>query len=346
MKKNTVNLLIILAVIVLMHLIFVLIFMSSGSAQPEDTTPPPEPTVIFPEKVSNTLTSPAPVQKKTPDRGNTSTINFDYSNAVLSVPGIKEIKEIRSGILVDPQTGKVLWAKNATSPVPVASMSKMMTLLLALEKLKANMLISLDTDVEVSASSTKVKPTIAGLKSGSNVKMDMLLQTMIVRSANDAAELTAEFFGDGNTTKFIDEMNQRALQLGMKHGRFHNAHGLPAENSANDNAGSCEDMVILAMALLKHPEAIDWVKLTGVNFVQSGHSPVYLASRNRLLKSCPGVKGVKTGYTRNAGSCVTTLCRRNGKELIAVIAGARSYRYRDAAAAKLFDWGFSQLDGR
>ncbi|MBN2641250.1 MAG: D-alanyl-D-alanine carboxypeptidase [Victivallales bacterium] len=346
MKKNTVNLLIILAVIVLMHLVFVIIFISSGPARPEVITPPPEPTVIFPEKISETPRSPAPVQKKTPDRANTSTVNFDYSDTVHSVPGINEIKKIRSGILVDPQTGKVLWAKNATSPVPIASMSKMMTLLLALEKLKANILISLDTDVEVSVSSTKVQPTIAGLKSGSSIKLHMLLQTMIIRSANDAAELTAEFFGNGSAEKFIDDMNQRALQLGMKHTRFSNAHGLPAPNSANDNTGSCENMVILAMTLLKHPEAAEWVKMTGVDFVQSGHPPVHLASRNRLLKSCPGVEGIKTGYTRNAGSCVTTLCKRNGKELIAVIAGAKSYRYRDAAAAKLFDWGFSQLDGK
>lgn len=223
----------------------------------------------------------------------------------------------------------------------------MMTLLLAIERLDSDSNINLDTPVEVSRNAINVKPTRAGLLAGERIPLELLLKAMIVKSANDAAEVTAEFFGGGKREEFIRMMNERAARLNMKSAVFFNPHGLPGKAAKLDNMGSCEDMGRLGMELMRYPLAREWVAIRSFKFRdgEAKGGPVELYSHNYLLnpRVCPGGNGIKTGFTSRAGFCVAASCERDGKTLIAVLAGSPSSKERNLLAAKLFDWGFARL---
>ena len=255
------------------------------------------------------------------------------------------MSDVRNGILVDVNTGNVLWSLAPGEAVPIASMTKMMTLLVALDLINAKN-IPMSQLVAVSKTAVLVKPTIAGLKPDDQFPLGILLQSMIVKSANDCAMTVAEFFGDGNAAKFMEAMNQKATELGMRHSAFFNPHGLPSKTSKTDNRASCEDLAILALALTKYPEAREWVALREVTFAEDGpKGPIRFRNHNHLLnsKQCPGVDGIKTGFTQRAGFCITASCERNNRRLIAVVAGCSSQRSRDELVKKLFNWGYKRL---
>ncbi len=358
MKRSTITLLIILSVIALLHFMFLYVFMWSGTTEDKKTEPVPElipePTVIMPDGKTYApkkpvraapSATPAPVLPSRSTASSKPSTHLDYSKTVYSTRLFPGLKYVKYGILYDPSTNKVLWARNAKKSVVIASMSKMMTLLLALEKLKANPKLNMNTIVKVTPSSTRVSPTIAGLKPGETISMELLLKSMIIKSANDSAELTAEVFGNGNAGNFISAMNRRAIELGMTKTSFSNPHGLPTRNG-DDNRASCEDLIILANKLLKHPEARKWVATKYMDFRKNSKGQMLrFKNHNHLLenKSCPGVNGIKTGYTRRAGSCLAASCKRGNHELICIAAGCPSYKDRDKAVMLLFKWGFKRL---
>ncbi len=367
MKRSTITLLIILSVIALLHFLFLYVFMWSGTA--EDSKPDkvpelvPEPKVILPGGKAITpkktvraapAAKPAQVATTTPaipkapaalSAPQKPSADLDYSKTVYSTQLFPGLKYVKAGILYDPSTNKVLWARNAKKSVYIASMSKMMTLLLALERLKATPGLNLSSMVTVTPSSTRVSPTIAGLKAGETISLKLLLKSMIVKSANDSAELTAEVFGNGKAGNFITAMNLYAAKLGMTQSSFTNPHGLPAKNG-DDNRASCEDLVILAKELMKHPEARIWVAAKYMDFRKNSNGDALrFKNHNHLLenKNCPGINGIKTGYTRRAGSCIAASCKRGKSELICIVTGCPSYKDRDKAVMLLLQWGFHQL---
>lgn len=243
---------------------------------------------------------------------------------------------------MDVDTGRVLWSLNPHRAVPIASMSKMMTLLVALETIEFHH-IPLSRTVTVSNSAVQVTPTIAGLRPKDQLTLASLLQSTIVKSANDCAQMTAEFFGGGKAAPFIAAMNRKAKALGMSQAVFFNPHGLPAQQN---NRASCEEMVRLGTALMQHPLAREWVSRQKITFTKKGAKSVLFYNHNRLLKSkqCPGVNGIKTGFTQRAGFCITANCERDNHHLMAVVTGCPSQRDRDSLVKKLFNWGFRRLD--
>lgn len=258
-----------------------------------------------------------------------------------SVPH-ENANEIRTGILVDADTGRVLFELNSQEPVPIASMTKMMTALLAFEEVEDNPDLSFDTMIQVTNDAYKIGGSQVWLDPRESFSLRELLISIMVKSANDSAYLVGEYIAGGNMPLFVKRMNTRAKELHMGSARFLNAHGLTS-NSLN-NLSSCEDLVYLAEALLKYDRAIEWANMPLYTFRASSDKPTILRNHNQLVVTSPGVDGLKTGYTRDAGFCVTATCKRDGRRLIAVVTGFLSEKRRNDFTARLFDWGFEQIE--
>ncbi len=262
---------------------------------------------------------------------------------------LKGTDVVKNGILVDMDNMTVLWAKNETKTVPIASMTKIMTMLLAYEIAYDNHSpYSLSSKIPVTMSAVNTEPSKVYLKIGEVFTLKELLMACAVRSANDAAEQVANHLGGGDTNKFVQEMNQRAIELGMNSTLFSNPHGLPAKTSSKDNHSSMEDLVRLCKEFRTHEELVEWTSTRTMTFRdKSDKDYMLLVNHNNLLPGAKyqyaGVNGIKTGFTNRAGSCVCATCVRNNRTLLVVIAGAPSAQDRDYLAQTLFTWGFKKL---
>lgn len=324
------SLALILAVIVLVHLLAVkLIFSESNStAKPESKQQASEPKQEIAE-IS---------QKKAPVSPRKFKLNYRYASrgkiANLATG------EATTGILVDLDSGYVLWEKNSRKSVPIASMTKMMTIIVALEEIERRSDVTLDTMVTVTRNAEKIGGTQVWLKKGEAFTLRDLMKTMMLRSANDSAFLVGEYMGDGDIHKFIALMNSRAKTMEMAGTVFYNVNGLPEKQN---NASTPEALTRMAFELLKRPQAMKWAS-TRRDYFRNKSEKAYqiLDNTNKLLASCPGVDGLKTGYINASGSCITVTCKRNGKRLVAVATGFKSWRNRNAFISKLLNWGYQR----
>lgn len=333
--KKYVTIIVILVLVILAHIFFIKPIISSKSK--------PKPEQVPPEIIVEAST-PGRKTYKIASRNPLFGKFFKYGQALwdneLPIAGCKQSC---TGILVDLDTHKVLWTKNPRKGVPIASMTKMMTLLLALEALDARSDLELDTPV-------KVTPDAAGM-GGSQVYLDVkethpfgeLLKSMAIKSANDSAYLVAEYLSGNNMTNFIAAMNKHAYKLKMPSTKFVNVHGLTSSNKENSTS-SPEGLVILAEQLLQYPLLLEWTSTKQDYFRPEGNKHrQMLTNTNRLLEKCSGVDGLKTGYTRAAGFCITASCMRGGKRLVAVVSGFKTSKARNAFVSKLFDWGYKRV---
>jgi len=264
---------------------------------------------------------------------------WSYDGAVVgnNLP-IANVSQIPSGILVEPETGKILWSKLSNKPMEIASMTKMMTVLLALEAVK-NGEISLDDKIKVTKSAARIGGSQVFLKEGEVFSLRDLLKTIMIVSANDSAYLIAEKIGDGSVKKFVDMMNKKAVELGMSSTHFYNPHGLP-ERGGRNNKSSAYDLAILACKLLNYPNAKKWAS-TWMDDFRNGNFK--LVNHNKLIKTVKGVDGMKTGYYKKAGFCVTLTAKQNGHRLVCVIIGAKTKTIRNTFAKKLLEWSATRL---
>ena len=241
-------------------------------------------------------------------------------------------------ILIDSRSGNVFFEKDADTPVPPASMSKLMTMIMVFEGLKAGKL-KMDQEFVISEDAWRRGGSSSGgstmyAELNSRVKLSDLIQGVIVQSANDACIAIAEGMS-GSESAFAAKMTQRARQLGLKTAEFRNATGLPDP----EHRMSVRDLALLARYInLNFPEyykyysqpEFTWNKITQQN-------------RNPLLKDYPGADGMKTGYTKEAGYGLVGSATRDGRRLVMVIAGLKSLGERKQEAQKLLDWGFRQF---
>ncbi len=248
---------------------------------------------------------------------------------------IKGLDNVKGGILIDATKGDILWAKNENDPLEIASMTKMMTTLLALEADERGE-AKLDGMVLVSAAASKIGGSQVYLAEKEKFTLGDLLKCVMIMSANDAAFAVAETLG-GTADDFVGMMNKRAGQLGMKSTKFFNPHGLPQKGA--NNKSSALDMAMLARELLKYPKLLEWTS-TRLDTFRDGK--FQLSNRNSLVGRCQGVDGMKTGFYAQAGYCVTATCLRNDRRMIAVIIGAPSKKERDDAVKNLLNWGYQQ----
>lgn len=270
---------------------------------------------------------------------------FDFKDSVTgNLPAVPSTKEAKAGILVDLDTGKVLWAKNAKKAVPIASMTKMMTVLLAFESIRMEE-IDYNKNIKVTKSAASIGGSDIWLDPRETFPLNVLLKAVIIKSANDAAQLVGESLGDGDIDVFVKKMNKRADQLGLKKAKFYNPHGLPGSSASKDNVATCEELAKLAALLLQYPDVIK-LSSTGIDYIKrevGRHKKTMLTNTNHLVrKGVSGVDGIKTGFTRRAGFCLTATCKRKGRRLVAVVTGFNKASQRDECVKKLLDWGYEQ----
>ena len=241
-----------------------------------------------------------------------------------------------AAVLIDEDSGTVLYEKNADERRPVASITKVMTLLLTFEALQAGK-ISLTDIVPVSEHAYHMGGSQIWLEPGEQLTLQEMLKAICISSANDAAVAVAEFVA-GNEPAFVDAMNARAAALGMTATHFANACGLDEEG----HLSSARDVAVMSREmLLHHPEVREYCTVW-MDTLRGGKTQ--LVNTNKLLKSYPGITGLKTGTTGKAGVCITASAERDGLRLIAVVLGAASGKERFEAAKTLLDYGFAHYD--
>ena len=241
-----------------------------------------------------------------------------------------------AAVLIDEDSGTVLYEKNADERRPVASITKVMTLLLTFEALQAGK-ISLTDIVPVSEHAYHMGGSQIWLEPGEQLTLQEMLKAICISSANDAAVAVAEFVA-GSEPAFVDTMNARAAALGMTATHFANACGLDEEG----HLSSARDVAVMSREmLLHHPEVREYCTVW-MDTLRGGKTQ--LVNTNKLLKSYPGITGLKTGTTGKAGVCITASAERDGLRLIAVVLGAASGKERFEAARTLLDYGFVHYD--
>jgi D-alanyl-D-alanine carboxypeptidase len=247
--------------------------------------------------------------------------------AAVALPACAE-----STILVDAASGKVLQADNATSPWYPASLSKLMTLYVALSAIRDHR-ITFDTMFTVSRTAAMQAPTKMGFPVGTQVTVDNAIKMMMVKSANDMAMLLAEGIG-GSVDGFAQEMTETAHRLGMSESHFVNPNGLPADGQIV----SARDLAILARALIR--EFPQYSFYWHIPAIQYGRRVV--RNYNPLLGRYPGTDGMKTGFICASGFNLVATATRDNKQLIAVVLGAPSGAARAVKAAEMLEGGFRQ----
>lgn len=246
--------------------------------------------------------------------------------------------QFESAAVIDAATGELLYAKQAHRPLPPASMVKMMTELIVLERIAAGEL-SLADSVTVSARASKIGGSQVYLKQGERFTVEDLLRALAIHSANDAATALAEHVA-GSSAAFVELMNARARELQMSNTVFHSVHGLPPGRDQESDLSSAYDMALLGRALATHPEALAWASQAEAPFRGGAfilHNP------NPLVGKFPGLDGLKTGYTRPAGYCLTATAARKGGRLISVVMGSPSSKVRSEETSRLLTRAFNQF---
>jgi D-alanyl-D-alanine carboxypeptidase len=236
-------------------------------------------------------------------------------------------------IIIDADTGRVIYEDNADRVTYPASLTKMMTLYLLFGALDRGT-VKLDQSLAVSAHAASMPATKLGLTAGETLNVETAIHAIIVQSANDAASVVAEALA-GSEDAFAGMMNAQAQRLGMTSTTFHNASGLPDPQQKT----TARDLTLLARALIQaYPGYYHYFSENSFSW----HGRTYLG-HNRLLRSYQGADGLKTGYIRASGFNLATSAVRNGHRLIGVVLGGRSAGARDAQMASLLDKGFASL---
>ena len=239
----------------------------------------------------------------------------------------------KSAVLMDAETGTVLFMKNASEALPPASVTKIMTLLLVAEAID-NGSISLDDTVFVSANAASMGGSQIFIKEGEEFSIRDLLKSTVIASANDAAVALAETIS-GTEESFVARMNERAAQLGMKNTHFENATGL--DDTVTNHLTSAYDIALMSRELIKHGCVTEYSNVWQ-DSIRNGE--FILTNTNRLVRYYDGCTGLKTGSTDKAGFCVSATANRDGMHLIAVVMGAETRDERNNAARAMLDYGF------
>ena len=241
----------------------------------------------------------------------------------------------KSAILVDFNTGKVLYSKNENEPLAMASMTKVMSMLLIMEKIDDGSL-KYDDIVEISTEASSMGGSQIFLNPGDKYKVIDLLKGVAMASANDAVVALAEKTY-GSKEHFIEAMNKKAESLGLKNTHFVNVHGLDEEG----HYSSAYDMSVMARELLKHEKILDFTRVYEEYLTKPDGSQIWLVNTNKLVRFYDGVDGLKTGFTQKAGYCLTATGKKNNLILISVVMGEESIEKRSSDTVKLLNYGFN-----
>ena len=242
--------------------------------------------------------------------------------------------------LVDSATGTEMYSSRSDDRLPIASMVKIMTTLLALESVDRGEL-SLDEMVPVSDVAASMGGSQVFLDSGKEYKAGELIKSIIVASANDSCVAMAERLS-GSVEGFVKDMNERAKALGMNNTNFVNCTGLPAPESYS----SAKDVSIMFRELIKHPKYFEYAGIWLEDFVHPDGRTTSMTNTNKLVRFYNGCDGGKTGFTSEAKFCLSATAERNGLRVVAVVIGADSSKERFASVSNLFGYAFSNYSAK
>ncbi|MBQ3969366.1 MAG: D-alanyl-D-alanine carboxypeptidase [Clostridia bacterium] len=237
-----------------------------------------------------------------------------------------------SALLMDYETGKVLYEKNSHEIRPCASITKVMTLCLIFEAIESGK-FGYDTIVTTSPFAAAMGGSDIWLVEGEQMSVNDLIKAIVVVSANDAAVAMAECVS-GSEDAFVAEMNKKASELGMNDTTFKNCNGLDEDGHVT----SAFDVALMSRELMKHEEIYNYTTIW-LDYIRDGATQ--LVNTNKLLKTYDGITGLKTGTTSKAGACISATAQRNGLNLIGVVLGAENTADRFTDAAALLNYGFA-----
>ena len=241
----------------------------------------------------------------------------------------------KSAILIEKSTGKVLFEKNSKEKLPPASMTKLASMLIVMEEIdKGN--LKLTDQVTISENAAKMGGSQIFINAGESYSVSDLLKGVAIASGNDAVVALAEKVS-GTEEDFVKLVNKRLKEIGAHDTNFVNAHGLDNEN----HYSTAYDMALIAKELLKHEDILKFTSIYEEYLEKNDGSKTWLVNTNKLVRFYPGVDGLKTGFTSNAGYCLTATAKKNNFRLISVVMGENTSENRSSDTVKMLNYGFN-----
>jgi D-alanyl-D-alanine carboxypeptidase (penicillin-binding protein 5/6) len=247
-------------------------------------------------------------------------------------------EEATSAILMERDTGTVLFDKNSHERLPPASMTKIMTMLLIMEAIDDGRL-NWEDKVRTSERAASMGGSQIFLEPGEEMTVKEMMKGIAIVSGNDASVAMAEHLA-GSEKEFVRLMNDRAKELGLTNTLFANSNGLPADN----HYSSAYDLAIMGKALLQHEKITEFTSIYEDYLREDTSDPFWLVNTNKLIKFYPGVDGLKTGYTEEAKYCLTASANKDGMRMISVVMGAPATKDRNRYITEMFDYAYSQFE--
>lgn len=246
--------------------------------------------------------------------------------------------DAKSGILIERDTGNVIFEKQAHEKLPPASMTKIMTLLLIMEEIEKGSLKK-DELIRISENAASMGGSQIFLEAGEEMKVDDLLKGVAIASANDASVALAERIA-GSEEAFVNRMNEKVKELGLENTQFQNVTGLPADN----HYSTSYDMAMMAKELLSHESITKYTSVYEDYLRKGTEDEFWLVNTNKLVRFYPGVDGLKTGFTNEAKYCLTATAKKGDMRVIAVVMGVDTPKERNSTVSNLLDYAFNTYE--
>ncbi|MBE6144072.1 MAG: D-alanyl-D-alanine carboxypeptidase [Firmicutes bacterium] len=244
----------------------------------------------------------------------------------------------KSAILLEPTTGEIIYEKNIHEKLPPASMTKLMSMLLIMESIDKGV-IKWDEMVTVSSNASGMGGSQILLETGEQMTVEDLFKGVAIASGNDAVVALAEKIA-GTEEMFVKMMNDKVKELGLKNTNFKNPHGLDAAN----HYSTAYDMAMIAKELIKHEKVLEYTSIYETYLRQNLPTKIWLVNTNRLVRFYSGLDGLKTGYTGEAGYCLTFTAKNGNMRLLGVVMGEPTSDTRNEEVKEMLDYGFAQYE--
>ncbi len=262
-------------------------------------------------------------------------INFLFI-PVVSAEDLKLAENAKSAILIEASTGEILFEKNADERLVPASMTKMMSMLVIIEAIE-NDDLKWNQEIQVSENASSMGGSQILLETGEKMSVRDLFKGVAIASGNDAVVALAEAVA-GTEDAFVQKMNDKAKELGLKNTNFKNPHGLDTAN----HYSSARDMSLIAKELVKHEKVLEFTSVYEDYLRENTDRKIWLVNTNKLVRFYDGVDGLKTGFTEGAGYCLTATAKKDGMRVIAVVMGEADSKMRNQEVSEMLDYAFAQ----
>ncbi len=253
----------------------------------------------------------------------------------INVNALELVSQARNAILIEPSTQTILFEKNIHDKVAIASLTKMMGLIIIFEKIDSNQIKYSDI-VKVSKNAASMGGSQIWLSENEEMSVEDIIKGIVMASANDGIVAMAEYIA-GTEEKFVKLMNEKAKEMGLLNTFFVNSSGLDEEG----HYSSAYDVALIAIELMKHPDIFKFTTLYEDYLRKDTDNKFWLVNTNKLIKTYMGADGLKTGMTDNAGYSMAVTAKRDGMRLLAVVLGEKEGKVRNKETAELLDYGFN-----